>query len=75
MTHQHKPSSASNAVDDFVSRDVNQALQEARDILTKGKARKNSGERLIEDSTAIKVCSADISINLMGTKLSNRFSV
>ncbi|KAI1733086.1 hemolysin-III related domain-containing protein [Ditylenchus destructor] len=54
MTHQHKPSSASNTVDDFVSRDVNQALQEARDILTKGKARKNSGERLIEDSTAIK---------------------
>lgn len=40
---------------DFVSADVNEALQEAREIVTEGRARDNPKERLIEDSTSVKV--------------------
>lgn len=47
-----KSSSASN---DFVSADVNEALQEARQIVTEGRARYNPNERLIDDATTIKV--------------------
>ena len=47
-----KTSSISN---DFVSADVNEALQEAREIITKGRARDNPNERLIDDATTVKV--------------------
>uniref|UniRef100_A0A915DI12 Adiponectin receptor 2 n=1 Tax=Ditylenchus dipsaci TaxID=166011 RepID=A0A915DI12_9BILA len=40
---------------DFVSFGVNEALQEAREIVTEGKARDNPRERLIEDSTTVRV--------------------
>lgn len=40
---------------DFISADVSEALQEAREIVTEGKARDNPNERLIKDSTSVKV--------------------
>lgn len=41
--------------EDFVSQDVSDALQEAREIATEGKARDNPRERLRSDTTTVKV--------------------
>jgi adiponectin receptor len=54
-TDRQKVHSKSANSRDFVSASVNEALQEAREIVTEGKARDNPRERLIEDSTSVKV--------------------
>jgi hypothetical protein len=51
--HQKGQSNGKN--EDFVSSDVNQALQEARLIVTKGKHKEHPNQHLIEESTTVKV--------------------
>uniref|UniRef100_A0A0N5A401 Adiponectin receptor protein n=1 Tax=Parastrongyloides trichosuri TaxID=131310 RepID=A0A0N5A401_PARTI len=45
----------SDSEDDFCSSDINDALNEAREIITKGKASEKVGEHILQDSTSFKV--------------------